>query len=220
MAHILDSEHVFISGQTGTGKSILAESYLAGFDRVLKLDTKGEYYERLEKGEPIWRGLVEHYDFTVVTRFNEIEHAFEETDKVIYTPHFEELSMDAYEETMSWVYYTKHTALWIDELMEVAPSPFQYPKHMKALYTRGRSRHTPVWALTQRPMDIPAICLSQATHMFIFNLRQPQDRKKVADATGAPEFLVNPSKQGERNFWYFRDGWESPIKASIVLKTA
>ncbi|EIT6323210.1 type IV secretion system DNA-binding domain-containing protein, partial [Salmonella enterica] len=50
MARILDTEHVFIAGQTGTGKSVLAESYLAGFKRVLKMDTKGEYYERLEKG--------------------------------------------------------------------------------------------------------------------------------------------------------------------------
>ncbi|EIT6323216.1 hypothetical protein L2Q67_004724, partial [Salmonella enterica] len=139
---------------------------------------------------------------------------------VIYVPDFDELNQDAFDEVMAWTYFAKHTTLWVDELMEVAPSPQTYPKHLKALYSRGRSRHSSVWALTQRPMDIPAMCMAQSTHFFIYNLQQPQDREKVAKATGAPEFLEKPSSYGERNFWYFRDGWESPVKATIVLKAA
>lgn len=207
-------KHVGIAGQTGTGKSVLAEIYLAGVTEVdvVKLDTKGEVYERRKKKEPIWRGLVEGKDYTVVERLEELDDV--RTRKIIYAPIFEEQELEYYDALMKWVYMRENTTLWIDELMEVCPSHFKYPPYLKGIMTRGRSKNVAVWACTQRPADIPAIVFGNCSHFFIFDMNLPQDREKMAKITGASRFLEKP---GFRYFWYFESGWDEPIKATLKL---
>jgi hypothetical protein len=204
-------EHVLVPGMTGSGKSVLAEVYLAGFDHVVKLDTKGEVYERRKKKKPIWRGLIEGRDFSVVEHLEEITKV--ETPKIIYAPHFEEQEPEYYDALMKWVYERENTTLWIDELMSVATA-HKYPVYLKALMTRGRSKNASVWALTQRPTEIPNIIFANTTHFFVFNLMLAQDRKKLADGTGCMEFLEPP---GGHNFWYFRYGMEHAELAYLKL---
>lgn len=211
--YIATDEHVFIPGMTGSGKSVLAEIYLAGFDYVVKLDTKGETSERQKNGKPIWRGLKEGRDFTVVRHLAELDNV--ETDKIIYEPVFEESELDYYNELMKWVYRRENTTLWIDELMEVAPGPMKYPPYLKALYTRGRSKDVGVWALTQRPSDIPTIAMANSTHFFVFNLNLPQDREKMVKVTGMTEFYELP---GKHNFWYYKMGDDWPVRAKLDLE--
>lgn len=210
--HIQPDEHVFVPGMTGSGKSWLAEIYLAGYDNVVKLDTKGEVYERRKKDEPVWRGLEEGKDFVVVEHLKDLETV--QTPKIIYAPHFTEQTLDHYDSLMKWVYERENTTLWIDELMEVAPNPHKYPQYLKAIYTRGRSKNVSIWALAQRTLDIPGIVLSQTTHFFVFNLNQPQDRKKIADATGILEFYEQP---GKHIFWYFKLGGLHAERGKLVV---
>ena len=201
-------EHVLITGMTGSGKSILAEVYLAGsdFPYVVMLDTKGQVYERRKAGKNPWRGLKEGKDFTVVEHLAELDDV--KTPKIIYAPIWEEQTPEYYDSLMEWVYRRENTVLWIDELMEVAPSAMKYPGYLKGLYTRGRSKNSVIWACTQRSIDIPSIALGMSNHFFIFDMNQPQDRKKLADATGIMEFYDKPSDvSGQKySFWYFRNG--------------
>ena len=74
-------KHVLICGMTGTGKSYLCEHYLRGYQYVVKLDTKDETGERKRAGKSAWAGLREGIDFTIVTRFEELDDI--ETDKII-----------------------------------------------------------------------------------------------------------------------------------------
>lgn len=210
MRKILPSEHVFIAGATGTGKSYLAETYLAGMDSVIKLDTKGEYFERRRDGEEIWRGLEEGKDYDIIFHLSDIDKIT--TPKIIYVPDFEEQTIDYYNALMKYVYDRENTILWIDELMSVADNPRTYPLYLKALMTRGRSKNSSVWSLTQRPVDIPSIVLANSTHFFIFDLNLPQDREKIAKTTGHAEFLTKP--QGY-NFWYYKNGSNRPIRAKL-----
>lgn len=209
---INSDEHVFICGKTGSGKSVVAEVYLAGDDSVIKLDTKGEYYERQKKGIPAWRGLVEGRDYTVIFKLADIDKA--PTKKIMYVPDMSELNQEHYDALFKWIYDREDTRLWIDELMEVAPSPTKYPYHLKALYTRGRSKEATVWACTQRPSEIPSIVFGMSTHFFIFNMSLPQDREKLVKATGMIEFYDRPEGH---EFWYWRDGSDEPILAQLNL---
>lgn len=208
IATIGQDEHVFIPGMTGSGKSVLAEIYLAGaaFPHVVMLDTKGQVYERRKKKQPLWRGLVEGTDFVVVERLADLNRV--RTPKMIYAPVWEEQTPEHYNSLMQWVYRRENTTLWIDELMEVAPGPTRYPDYLKALYTRGRSKNVGVWACTQRSLDIPTIVLSNSSHYFVFNMNQPQDRKRLADVTGIQEFHDKPGDiaRDKFAFWYFKNG--------------
>jgi hypothetical protein len=221
---IKQHEHVFIAGMTGSGKSQLAEIFLAGedFPHVVMLDSKGQVYERREDRKPIWQGvgrnLEEGKDFEVVEHVKELEYV--ETPKMIYAPHFEEQDMVHYEALLQWVYQRKNTTLWMDETMEICQGATRYPLHIKALYTRGRSKNVGVWACAQRTLDIPAIILANTTHFFIFDLNQPQDRKKMADATGVPLFNEKPSDYGGKysfSFWYYNYSMDKPINLKLKL---
>jgi len=209
---IKDSEHVFICGQTGTGKSVVAEVYLAGAKSVVKLDTKGEYYERKRNREPPWRGLIEGRDYTVIFRLDHIDQV--QTGKIMYVPVAEELDEQYYNALMKWIYERENTILWIDELMEVCPSALKYPPYLKALYTRGRSKEAVVWACTQRPSDIPAIVFGNSSHFFIFAMQLPQDRDKLVKGTGMPQFYEQPHGH---EFWYWKIGTEKPTLAKLNL---
>jgi DNA helicase HerA-like ATPase len=70
---------------------------------------------------------------------------------------------------------------------------------MKAILAQGRELGIALWALTQRPSTIPQIAISESTHVFVFELNLPQDRKKMVDTTGFEELEEKP---GEYNFWY------------------
>lgn len=212
---IKTSEHVFIAGKTGTGKSRLAEIYLAGFPRVVKLDTKNEAEERRENGEPLWRGLEEYVDFQVCESLEEVKHS--EFHHIIYVPKPAEMNMEGYNAFLEWAYAERNITVWVDELMSVCESVQRYPLALKTIMTRGRSRNVAIWACTQRTLDNPTIVLANSSHFFIFPLGLDQDRKKVAVITGCPEFMEVPNARDKHVFWYFRDGTEQPVAAKLRL---
>lgn len=209
---IKPDEHVFIAGMTGSGKSYVAETFLAGYEYVIKLDTKDEVTERRKAGKSVWRGLKEGKDFTVVEHLEDIPNV--ETKKIIYVPSFDEQTPDHYNALCKYVYERENTILWVDELMSIADSPTKYPIYLKAIYTRGRSKNVSCWALTQRPVDIPAICTANSTHFFVFDLMLEQDRLKMSQVTGMPEMKTRP---GKYTFWYFKNGEHDTYRAKLKL---
>lgn len=209
---IKTSEHVFVAGMTGTGKSFLARNYLSRFPSVAMLDTKGESIDKLANKENPWPEIDPKL-LTIVTRAAQLPEV--ETPYLIYAPDFEELEPYFYNEFFRWAYFRKNITVWVDEAMSVSENSQTIPEYYKAILTRGRSRNTAIWTLTQRPMGLSPLIISQSTHFFVFNLQLEQDRKKVTDVTGVPEFMQKPMGH---NFWYFRDGWESAVKAKMVVK--
>lgn len=204
MATIKTSEHVTIPGMTGCGKTFLAETYLSTFPKVVKLDTKGEAIDKVQKGENPWP-QVNPKELTIVTR---LEDLIENSDSpyLIYNPVHDELNEDYYDAFFQWAYYHRKITVWVDEVLEVLDSPHKMPRWYKGILTRGRYYDVSMWQLTQRPMGLPAMCIAQSTHLFCFDLQMDQDREKVAKVTGVPDFLKPP---GWHNFWYWRTGWPS-----------
>ena len=102
MQRIGTNEHVFVAGQTGTGKSFLTEVYLSGFQFVVKIDTKGEYYERVRSGEEVWRGLEQDKDYTVIFKLADLDQV--ETKKIIWVPDWNEQTQEHYNACLMWCY--------------------------------------------------------------------------------------------------------------------
>lgn len=201
--HIKTSEHVFIAGRTGSGKTFLARKYLSGYKNVVCLDTKGTTnWPEVEKKE-----------LTVVK--NLVDLSMVETPKIIYRPVWEELNDDYYNEFFRWVYRRRNTIVWIDEVMSICPNPHKIPSYYKAVLTRGRELNTAAWSLTQRPSGIPAITVSESTHIMVFDLNMPQDREKMADISGCEEFEEKP---GKYNFWYFNTTGEKATLARLKVR--
>lgn len=212
---IKSSEHVFIAGGTGSGKSVLADVYTAGMpETVIKIDIKDDTYARRMDGAPVWRGLVENEDFEVVNSLDAVKRS--EFKKIIYVPPYNEQEPEFYNELARYVYEEGNTRLWIDELMLFCDGTYTTKvPFLKAIYVSGRSRRSTILSCTQRPLGIPAICIANSQHFFIFRMNNDQDRKKVADVTGCDKFLIPPEKY---NFWYYREGDEPETVKKYTLE--
>jgi len=205
-AKILPNQHVFVAGRTGSGKTYLARKYLAGFKNVVVLDTKGttvwpeiagtrwEEKDETRKGKLYEAGKL----FTLVTRLKDL--ALVKTPYIMYRPVWEEMNQEYYNAFFEWCYKRRNCVVWVDEAMSVSPNPFRIPDFYKAILTRGRELNVAVWSLSQRPAGIAQVIISEATHVFAFDLNMDQDRDKLANVTGTEEFLEKP---GKYNFWYF-----------------
>ncbi|MBT9175190.1 MAG: hypothetical protein DDT22_00864 [candidate division WS2 bacterium] len=198
---IKQNEHVFIAGRTGSGKTFLTRKYLAGFQTVIVLDTKGTL---------TWQE-VEEKELTIVTRLTDLPQA--KTSKVIYKPEYNELSFEWYDAFFKYCYFRQNVVVWVDEVMAICPNPHKIPEFYKAILTRGREMGVAAWSLTQRPSGIPVIIMSEATHFFVFDLNMPQDRDRLVEVTGTGEFEEKP---GKYKFWYYNVNRTKATKAVIV----
>lgn len=203
MNNIQDDEHIFIAGMTGCGKTMLAEVYTAGMGTVIKLDTKQEYTSKRKEGSEPWYGLKEGEDYEVCFSLEQVFNS--EAEKIIYEVPWDEQNETVYDELFAWVFQNGNIRVWVDELMTVCPNAMSIPKWLKAIYTAGRSRNASVIACSQRPSGIPAICIANSTHYFVFAMPQPQDRKRMVDVTGCLELFDKPEKYV---FWYYRQGMD------------
>lgn len=211
---IKPSEHVFVCGGTGSGKSVLADVFTAGMpETVIKIDIKDDTFARRKNKEPLWRGLVENEDFEVVTSLEAVKKS--EFKKIIYVPPFTEQEPEVYDDLARYCYNQGDTRLWVDELMLFTESAVKYPPFLKAILVSGRSRNSTVLVCTQRPMGIPAICIANSQHFFVFRMNNEQDRKKMADVTGCRKFLEPPRKYC---FWYYREGADAESVRQWKLK--
>lgn len=217
IAYIKPNESVFIPGRTGSGKSYLAQKYLTGYPAVIALDSK----EDLEWSE------IPPDQLNVITRLKDLEYAAKEkTCKVVYRPALEEMRPDYTEEFFRYLYFRKNCIVWIDEVMAICPSPYKIPEYYKGILTRGRSRNTAAWSLSQRPAGIPTVVMSEAKHFFCFDLNMAADRERVAQITGCPELQTKPNEyarkvlqlKGEYYFWYYYTTWDR-AKLGMMVET-
>jgi hypothetical protein len=211
MSKIKQSEHVFICGRTGSGKTFLAETYLAGFPNVVVLDTKGFVDWNLAGFPPVYDSLSE-----LVKNVKD--------GKAIYRPNPFEMDMEFYDKFFEWVYERQNTIVYIDELMSIATSS-QIPFFLKAILTRGRQRNTACWSLTQRPSGIPIICMSEATHFFVFDLNIKEDRDRLKKITGNEIMDYKPSelckingKNMEYPFFYYNYKMDKPNLSEMTRR--
>ena len=146
------SEHVFVAGGTGSGKTFLASEYLKGYNNVIVLDTKGMFDN--------W-DYMSSVELSVVDRLEDVYNV--STSKIIYRPRFQELTQDFYNEFFKWVYLRKNTTILIDEAMQVSPNPHIIPEWLRGCLQRGRQRKVSIWSLTQRPLNISPLMLKSVS---------------------------------------------------------
>lgn len=224
---ITNRQHVAVCGKTGTGKTFLARQYLAGFTRVFALDTKG-YLSWPEVPGTTWRGVEGEQladgnkEIVIIDRARDLEKAAKSYPKVIYRPDRVEMAPEFYDAFFEFCYYHHNCISWVDESLNVCPSPFKIPEYYKGILTRGRQLNVAAWSLTQRPSGLPQLILSESTHFFVFNLNLDADRDKLAAITGCKELSDKPGVSYVRgreipNFWYFNANGDRASRSYMLV---
>jgi DNA helicase HerA-like ATPase len=198
---ILPSEHVFVCGGTGTGKTELVKAYLSKYTNVVILDTKGTFF---------WDNYIPERESTTIDSFYNLNNV--ETGKIIYRPNRKELNLNFYEKFFEWCYLRGNTIVCVDEAAQVSQSPLTIPTGYKDILQRGRELNVSVWSLTQRPSGINQLILTESMHYFIFRLNYIEDRLKIAKNAGQDAFKDAPKGH---NFYYWRADSEKKPSLNI-----
>jgi hypothetical protein len=123
---------------------------------------------------------------------------------LIYRPSVDET---AEPDTLDWLYLwvldRGNTVLYVDETA-LASKQTRAPRGLMACIQLGRERGVGVWTATQRPVNVPIITISESEHMFVFRLRHPDDRQRMADYSDPRVAVPFPAKYAH-GFWYYAD---------------
>lgn len=200
--YIQADQHVFIAGRNGSGKTVLARNYLAGYTNVFCLDIKGT----LKWPE------VPPEELTIVKRLADVYKC--KTPKCIFKPNPEEMTFEIYDLFFKFIYMRGNTIAWVDEVMGVSQNSQSIPFWYRAILTRGRELNVAAWSLSQRPSGIHLLPISEAKHIISFDLNLKADRKRMVETTDCEEFFDKP---GKFKFWYYNVENDGALLAKLKL---
>ena len=167
---IRSNDRVFVCGSTGSGKTVFVNSVLlAQYQRVIFHDFT------LDNDELITRGFV-------------LAHTPEEmmalmvgnSYKVLYQPYTmdEDSNLADFNRVCEIIYKNGNCTLVVDEANYFANASSIEMYH-KELLTRGRKRGCGLVNLSQRPVGVHNLCISEAQHLIVFALNLDNDILKL-----------------------------------------
>jgi hypothetical protein len=214
-------QHAFICGATGTGKSKLAE-YLVNDpckERSIVYDPK----HSRTIGE--WQGQTFIYGWQELMKADR-----EDVRRIVYRPSREPYEKngrvvdesedaDAQLEFFRFVFNGGHRRVVIDEssslLGEARPNYF-----LRKCVTQGRELGISVVALTQRPVSIPIVTMSEASRIYVFRLGWAEDRERIEKITQGKISAEEQAELPDHKFLFYDVSarWRSPRKVKLDLR--
>lgn len=180
--HIRKDQRVFVVGMSGSGKTTLVKSLLWKRRNMIVCDPKRTFTVPAE------------WEHSIVSNLGALEHSFDRTQMIIYRPTYEELENKC-NGMFEYVFDYQNVLLYVDEVTAVTTPRTISTGYGKCL-KMGRELNISVWSATQRPANIPTEVMTEANHIFCFQLTNPIDRKRIADYTTPDIFKNNPTGHG------------------------
>jgi energy-coupling factor transporter ATP-binding protein EcfA2 len=188
-------DRVVVVGRTQSGKSTLARALTAGYQSQVVIDPK--HREELARSHTVYdvAGFVQLYPHRA--------------RRIVYRPDPEARTPDDVDQVIRRILAYGQTAIVVHEAMLYASPAWILPAYKRAIVT-GAELGIPVWSCTQRPTGVHNVVLSEAEHVFLFDLHLPSDREKMAGIVG-----VNALEVPNRPFAF---GYYGPTTAGVLVR--
>lgn len=200
-------EHIFISAQTGAGKTELLTKIMPIRDYRVIFITKPR--------DPIFRAP-EVSDYTRQREFDPRPW----TKGILLGPRSGATTgatrseqQRVFASALDQIYHDRNWCVGIDELAYMGEF-MGLDDPIKILHHMGRAYGISVVSATQRPFRIPIIVPESASHAFIGKTGRPEDLRRVAAIYPDPKEAQRAiaSLRGKHDFVYLNANADSPIK--------
>ena len=196
-------ERAFFVGHTGSGKTYLAAKLLDEVAPprlpVVVIDPKGMFEVNAGSVWEIRDDLPRRWEV-------QIRHPKKPRHlRLIIRPGFLE-DMRHHEELnriYDRIFNAGKVLVYLDEIQRLCHNA-RASASLARLVQMGRQPRVSVWGSTLRPAGIPRMFLSESDHLFVFRLRDLDDRKRMSEVIG-PWGEQTPGP-GEHDFWYMPPG--------------
>lgn len=110
--------------------------------------------------------------------------------------------LDTYDELYRQL-YTRHFPQFVlcDEIGMVAPAKGS-PRWVRTVYVQGRKRSIGHWGCHTRPREVDPNAIAQAQHVFVADLPNPDDRRRIAELADVPPDTLNGLLQQLQEFGF------------------
>jgi hypothetical protein len=188
-------QRTVLVGRTGSGKSTLLNVLVGSYRNLVVIDPKHQV--TMPASWPI-------YDPRTFAQWWP-----QRSTRVVYRPDPEANDPKDVDEVVRRVLRFGNTALVWDEAMLYATPGWILPAYKRAIIT-GRSLGVPVFSATQRPTGVHNVVLSEAEHVFVFDLALEADRRKLAGIVG-DDVMVRPDRK-------YAFGYAGPTTAGGLVR--
>lgn len=179
------TDRTLIVGRTGGGKSTLARTLFYGHRSLVVVDPKHE--ELLARSVTVYTPA----EFRAVFP--------QRSTRIVFRPDPELAPSDDVDEVIRRVLGYGRTCLLLHEAVDYA-TPTRILPALRRASKIGRTLGVPVVVCSQRPIGLHNDLISEADHVFAFDLGLAGDREKIA-GVGGPAFLERP--RTEFGFLYY-----------------
>jgi len=178
-------QHVFITGPTGSGKTVLARHVIEQrikrgghvvvfVAKPLEDPTIADEYAGFERWKS-WRRRPRVYENKILL-WPDVKKAKGDKDEILA------IQKEEFKKAFDGINHAGHWTVQVDEgLYTVSPDFLGMSGELAMSHAIGRSGRLSMVTLAQRPSHLPLILYGSASHAFVGRTREQSDQKRLAE---------------------------------------